>query len=100
MGICCRYAAKYLHGSGIFFAEVKKCTYHVVSLIDAEQEDELGEEERCYQVPVDGVEVGAETAQEAQHDQGEEEEEQGDRHCGVGDDLQGENVAMLWRDKT
>lgn len=44
---------------------------------------------------MDGVEVGAEPAQEAQQDQGEEEEEQGDRHRGVSDDPQGENVAML-----
>lgn len=44
---------------------------------------------------MDGVEVGAETAQETQQDEGEEEEEQGDRHRGVGDDLQGENVAVL-----
>lgn len=73
-----------------------KYTYQVVSLIDAQQEDKLGEEESCYQIPVDAVEVGAEPAQEAQQDQGEEEEEQGDRHGGVSDDPQGENVAMLW----
>lgn len=46
---------------------------------------------------MDGVEVGAEPAQEAQQDEGEEEEEQGDRHRGVGDDLQGENITVLWR---
>lgn len=45
---------------------------------------------------MDGVEVGAEPAQEAQQDQCDEEEEQGDRHRGVGDDLQGENIAVLW----
>lgn len=44
---------------------------------------------------MDGVEVGAETAQEAQQDEGEEEEEQGDGDCGVGDDLQRENLAVL-----
>lgn len=72
-------------------------SHRVVSLIDAEQEDELREEQRCYQVPVDGVEVGAQPAQEAQQDEGEEEEEQGDRHCGVGDDLQGQNITVLRR---
>lgn len=72
-----------------------KSTHRVVGLIDAEQEDELGEEERRHQVPVDGVEVGAEAAQQAQQDEGEEEEEQGGRHRGVGDDLQGEDVAVL-----
>lgn len=46
---------------------------------------------------MDDVEVGAEPAQKAQQDEGEEEEEQGDGHCGVGDDLQGENVSVLWR---
>lgn len=54
---------------------VYKHTHRVVSLIDAEQEDKLREEERCYQVPVDGVEVRVEPAQEAQQDEGEEEEE-------------------------
>lgn len=44
---------------------------------------------------MDGVEVGAQPAQEAQQDEGEEEEEEGDRHRGVGDDLQWENVAVL-----
>lgn len=51
-------------------------SHRVVCLIDAEEEDELREEQRRYQVPVDGVEVGAEPAQEAQQDEGEEEEEQ------------------------
>lgn len=76
---------------------IKKYTHRVVSLIDAEQEDELREEERCYQVPVDGVEVGADPAQEAQQDEGDEEEEHGDRDRGVGDNLQWENITMLWR---
>lgn len=89
---CCKPLKKY-----VVVSTAQRWTHRVVRLIDAEQEDELGEEERCYQVPVDGVEVGAEAAQEAQQDEGEEEEEQGDRHCGVGDDLQGENVAVLWR---
>lgn len=40
----------------------------MVSLIDAQQEDKLREEERCYQVPVDGMEVGAKPTQEAQKD--------------------------------
>lgn len=44
---------------------------------------------------MDGVEVGAEPAQQAQQDEGEEEEEQGDGHRGVGDDLQRENVTVL-----
>ncbi len=88
MTTCCRYTAKCLHC---------KHTHRVVSLIDAEQEDELREEERCHQVPVDGVEVGAEPAQEAQQNEGEQEEEQGDGHRGVGDDLQWEDVAVLRR---
>lgn len=66
---------------------MNECTHHIVGLIDAQQEDELGEEESCHQVPVDGVKVGAEPTQEAQEDQGEEEEEEGDGHCGVRDDL-------------
>lgn len=52
-------------------------TYHVVRLVDAQQEDELGEEERRHQVPVDGVQVGAEAAQQAQQHQCEQEEEEG-----------------------
>lgn len=76
-----------------------RVSHRVVSLIDAKQEDELGEEECCYQVFVDGVEVGAEPAQEAQQDEREEEQEQRDCHCGVGDDLQRENIAMLWREE-
>lgn len=75
-------------------------TYHVVGLIYAQQEDELGEEKRRHQVPVDGVEVGAESPQDTQQDEREEEEEQGDGHRGVGDDLQGENVAVLGKDAT
>lgn len=77
-----------------------KYTHRVVGLIDADQEDELREEERCYQVSVDGVQVGAEPAQQAQQDEGEEEEEQRDRHRGVRDDLQGENIAVLRRGGT
>lgn len=73
----------------------KNSTHRVVCLVDAEQEDELGEKERRHQVPVDGVEVGAEPAQEAQQDEGEEEKGEGDGHRGVGDDLQWENVAVL-----
>lgn len=63
--------------------------HHVVRLVDAQQEDELREEERRHQVPVNGVEVGAESTKEAQQDQGDKEEEEGHRHRGVGDDLQG-----------
>lgn len=53
-------------------------TDHVVSLIDAKQEDKLREEERCHQIPVNGMEVGTEAAQQTQQDESEEEEEQGD----------------------
>lgn len=88
---------KCLHRTCVLFAEGQKHTHRVVGLIDAEQEDELREEERRYQVPVDGVEVGAEPAQEAQQDEGEEEEQQGDRDRGVGDDLQGEDITVLCR---
>ena len=45
-----------------------KYTYYMVSLIDAQQEDKLREEECCYQVPVDGMEVGVKPMQEAQKD--------------------------------
>lgn len=75
---------------------LNKCTDHIVCLVDSEEEDELREEERCHQVPVDGVEVGAEPVQEAQQDEGEEEEKQGYGQCGVGDDLQREDIAVLW----
>lgn len=44
---------------------------------------------------MDGVQVGAEAAQQAQQHQCEQEEEEGHRHGGVGDDLQREDVAML-----
>lgn len=43
-------------------------SHRVVSLIDAQQEDELREEERCYQIPVDDVEVGTQASQETQQD--------------------------------
>lgn len=49
---------------------------------------------------MDDVEVRAEPAQEAQQDEGEEEEEQGDGHRGVGDNLQGKNISVLWRAAT
>lgn len=44
---------------------------------------------------MDGVQVGAESVQKAQKDKGEKEEEQGDGDCGVSDDLQWEDIAML-----
>lgn len=74
-------------------------THHIVCLIDAQQEDELREEERRHQVPVNSVKVGAELTKEAQQDQGDEEEEEGDRDGGVGDDLQGEDVSVLWKNR-
>lgn len=46
---------------------------------------------------MNGVKVGAQPTKEAQQDQGDEEEEEGDRHRGVGDDLQGKDVSVLWR---
>lgn len=79
------------------FAGKKKCTYHIVSLVDAQEEDKLGEEERCHQVPVDGVEVGTEPAQEAQQDEGDQEKKQGHGDCGVRDDLQRQDIAVLSR---
>lgn len=44
---------------------------------------------------MDGVQVGAEAAQQAQQHQREQQEEEGHRHGGVGDDLQREDVTML-----
>lgn len=76
-------------------AKARGLTNHVVGLVDAQQEDQLREEERGHQVPVNGVEVGVKVAQEAQQDKGEKEEDQGHQHCGVGDDLQREDVSML-----
>lgn len=70
-------------------------THRVVSLVDAQQKHQLGEEQRRHQVSVDGVEVGADPAQDAEQDEGEEQEGEGDGHRGVGDDLQREDVAML-----
>lgn len=46
---------------------------------------------------MNSVKVGAEPTKEAQQDQGDEEEEEGDRHGGVGDDLQGEDISVLWK---
>lgn len=41
-------------------------THRVVSLVDAQQKHQLGEEQRRHQVSVDGVEVGADPAQDAE----------------------------------
>lgn len=46
---------------------------------------------------MDGVEVGTEPAQEAQQDEGDQEEKQGHGDCGVRDDLQRQDIAVLWR---
>lgn len=48
---------------------------------------------------MNSVKVGAEPTKEAQQDQGDEEEEEGDRHGGVGDDLQGEDISVLWKSR-
>lgn len=48
---------------------------------------------------MNGVKVGAEPTKEAQQDQGDEEEKEGDRDRGVGDNFQGEDVSVLWRPK-
>lgn len=44
---------------------------------------------------MNGVQVGAEAAQQAQQRQREQEQEEGDGHGGVGDDFQREDITML-----
>lgn len=44
---------------------------------------------------MNGVQVGAESVQEAQQDESEEEEEQRDGHCGVSNDLQWQDIVVL-----
>ena len=70
-------------------------SHRVVCLVDANEEDELGEEEGGDQVAVDGMQVGAQAAEEEEEEEGKEECCQGGADGGVGDDLQREHVSML-----
>lgn len=69
--------------------------YRVVGLVDAQDEDELREEERCGSV-VDNARLvalhGSETEEE---DGGEEEEAQRHSHSTPRQDFDGENLSVL-----
>lgn len=51
-------------------------SHRVVCLVNADEEDELGEEERCHKVLVDAVQVGAELLQDGQQDEGDQQSQQ------------------------
>lgn len=58
-----------------FKSEIGKARmpHRVVGLVNADEEDELGEEERCYEVLVDAVQVGAELPQDGQQYEGDQQ---------------------------
>lgn len=70
-------------------------SHRVLGLVDPDQEDELREEERPNEVLVDAVQVGAQCPDKGEQDKGHQEGHQGQGQGGIGDDLQGQNLAML-----
>lgn len=70
-------------------------SHRVVCLVDANEEDELGEEECRHKVLVDAVQVGAELPQDGQQYEGDQQSQQRGRHCGIRDYLQWQHISML-----
>lgn len=69
--------------------------HRVLSLVDADHEDELGEEQSRDEVLVDAVQVGAQCPNEREKDKGHQEGHQRQGQGGIGDDLQGQNLPVL-----
>jgi hypothetical protein len=70
--------------------------HRVLCAVDPDHEDQLGEEQRSSEVLVNAVQVGAQCPDQGEQDEGHQEGCQGQGHGGVGDDLQGQDLPMLW----
>lgn len=71
-------------------------SHRVSRLGDPDHEDQLGREECCNQVPVDTVQVGAQRPHQRQEDESHQQGGQGQGHGSVGDNLQGQDLSVLW----
>jgi len=69
--------------------------YWVVRLVDAQDEDELGEEECGGAVVDDAGPVALHGPQAEEEDGGEEEEAQGHAHRAPGHQLEGQDLSVL-----
>lgn len=69
--------------------------YWVVSLVDAEDEDQLGEEQSGGSIADDTRLVALHGSQTEQEDDGDEEEAQGHSHCAPGQDFDRQDLAIL-----
>lgn len=70
--------------------------HRVFRLRDADHEDQLREEKGADEVLVDAEQVGPQRPHQRQEYERHQQGSQGQGHGGVGDDLQGQDLSVLW----